>query len=313
MKKDSRIFVAGHNGLVGSAIIRQLKAGGFSNIITRNRSECDLENQSSVFKLFLEEKPEYVFMAAAKVGGILANMTYPVDFIRSNMMIQNNVIDASYYSGVKKLLFLGSSCIYPKHAEQPIKEEYLLNGPLEPTNEWYAISKIAGIKTCQAYSKQYGFNAISLMPTNLYGENDNFDLQNSHVLPAMIRKFHEAKVSGKNEVIIWGTGIPKREFLHVDDMASACLYLMENYDSSEIINVGTGEDVSIYGLAKTISEIVQFSGDIVFDTSKPDGTPRKLLDVSKINSLGWKHKISLKEGIEKTYKWFLENQDKIRK
>lgn len=313
MKKDSRIFVAGHNGLVGSAIIRQLKAGGFSNIITRNRSECDLENQSSVFKLFLEEKPEYVFMAAAKVGGILANMTYPVDFIRSNMMIQNNVIDASYYSGVKKLLFLGSSCIYPKHAEQPIKEEYLLNGPLEPTNEWYAISKIAGIKTCQAYSKQYGFNAISLMPTNLYGENDNFDLQNSHVLPAMIRKFHEAKVSGKNEVIIWGTGIPKREFLHVDDMASACLYLMENYDSSEIINVGTGEDVSIYGLAKTISEIVQFSGDIVFDTSKPDGTPRKLLDVSKINSLGWKHKISLKEGIEKTYKWFLENQDKIRR
>jgi len=313
MKKDSRIFVAGHNGLVGSAIIRQLKAGGFSNIITRNRSECDLENQSSVFKLFLEEKPEYVFMAAAKVGGILANMTYPVDFIRSNMMIQNNVIDASYYSGVKKLLFLGSSCIYPKHAEQPIKEEYLLNGPLEPTNEWYAISKIAGIKTCQAYSKQYGFNAISLMPTNLYGENDNFDLKNSHVLPAMIRKFHEAKVSGNREVVIWGTGTPKREFLHVDDMASACLYLMENYDSSEIINVGTGEDVSIYELAKTISKIVEFSGDVVFDTSKPDGTPRKLLDVSKINSLGWKHKIGLKEGIEKTYKWFLENQDKLRK
>jgi len=313
MQKDSKIFVAGHNGLVGSAIVRHLKAGGFSNIVTKTRSECDLENQSSVFKLFLEEKPEYVFMAAAKVGGIMANMNYPVDFIRSNTLVQNNIIDASFYSGVKKLLFLGSSCIYPKLCQQPIKEEYLLSGPLEPTNEWYAIAKISGIKTCQAYNKQFGFNAISLMPTNLYGEGDNFDLENSHVLPAMIRKFHDAKINGNKEVVIWGTGTPKREFLHVDDLAEACLYLMENYDSPEIVNVGTGEDISILELSKIVSDVVGFEGEIVLDTSKPDGTPRKLLDVSKINSLGWKHKIDLKEGIKKTYKWFLENQDKIRR
>lgn len=312
MQKDIKIFVAGHNGLVGSSIVRHLKAGGFSNIVTKTRSECDLENQSSVFKLFLEEKPEYVFMAAAKVGGIMANMNYPVDFIRSNTLVQNNIIDASFYSGVKKLLFLGSSCIYPKLCQQPIKEEYLLSGPLEPTNEWYAIAKISGIKTCQAYNKQFGFNAISLMPTNLYGEGDNFDLENSHVLPAMIRKFHDAKINGNKEVVIWGTGTPKREFLHVDDLAEACLYLMENYDSPEIVNVGTGEDISILELSKIVSDVVGFEGEIVLDTSKPDGTPRKLLDVSKINSLGWKHKIDLKEGIEKTYKWFLENQDKIR-
>lgn len=313
MQKDSKIFVAGHNGLVGSAIVRHLKAGGFSNIVTKTRSECDLENQSSVFKLFLEEKPEYVFMAAAKVGGIMANMNYPVDFIRSNTLVQNNIIDASFYSGVKKLLFLGSSCIYPKLCPQPIKEEYLLSGPLEPTNEWYAIAKISGIKTCQAYNKQFGFNAISLMPTNLYGEGDNFDLENSHVLPAMIRKFHDAKINGNKEVVIWGTGTPKREFLYVDDLAEACLYLMENYDSPEIVNVGTGEDVSILELSKIVSDVVGFEGEIVLDASKPDGTPRKLLDVSKINSLGWKHRIDLKEGIEKTYKWFLENQDKIRR
>lgn len=312
MEKGSRIFVAGHRGLVGSAIVRRLQSEGFTRIITRTRAECDLENQGAVFKLFLEEKPEYVFMAAAKVGGILANKTFPVDFIRSNLMVQNNIIDASSYSGVTKLLFLGSSCIYPKLCPQPIKEEYLLTGALEPTNEWYAIAKIAGIKTCQAYREQHGLNAISLMPTNLYGPGDNFDLASSHVLPAMIRKFHEAKVSGQSEVLIWGTGSPRREFLHVDDLADACLHLMSSYDSGEIVNVGTGEDVTILELARVVKEIVGFQGDIVLDPSKPDGTPRKQLDVSRLRSLGWKHSIDLQEGIRRTYRWFLENQATIR-
>ncbi|MBK9577324.1 MAG: GDP-L-fucose synthase [Fibrobacterota bacterium] len=312
MKKDSRIFVAGHRGLVGSAIVRKLNAEGFSKIIVKTKAECDLENQGAVFKLFLEEKPEFVFMAAAKVGGILANKTYPVDFIRSNLMVQNNIIDASFYSGVQKLLFLGSSCIYPKMAEQPIREDSLMTGALEPTNEWYAIAKIAGIKTCQAYRAQYGFNAISLMPTNLYGPGDNFDLKHSHVLPAMIRKFHEAKQAGHKEVVIWGTGSPRREFLYVDDLADACLHLMESYDSPEIINVGTGEDVTILELAKLVKKTIGFEGEITFDTSKPDGTPRKLLDVTKLHGLKWKHSVQLEAGIEETYRWFLGNQSTVR-
>lgn len=306
MNKNSKIFVAGHNGLVGSAVVRKLTENGFENIITRTRQEVDLENQSAVYKLFLETKPDYVFMCAAKVGGILANQTYPVDFIRSNLLVQQNITDASFYSGVQKLLFLGSSCIYPKFSPQPIKEEYLLTGELEPINEWYALAKIAGIKTCQAYSKQYGFNAISLMPTNLYGINDNFNLNSSHVLPALIRKFHEAKISN-TPVTIWGSGKPKREFLYVDDLAEACLYLMDNYNSTEIINVGTGEDVSIKELSEIVKTVVDFSGEILYDSTKPDGTPRKLLDVSKINSLGWKHKTNLETGINNTYEWFLKN------
>ncbi|HNY29705.1 MAG TPA: GDP-L-fucose synthase [Fibrobacteria bacterium] len=312
MNKDSRIFVAGHRGLVGGAIVRKLQAEGYSRIVVRSHAECDLENQGAVFKLFLEEKPEYVFMAAAKVGGILANQSYPVDFIRSNLMVQNNIIDASFYSGVTKLLFLGSSCIYPKLCPQPIKEEYLLTGALEPTNEWYAIAKIAGIKTCQAYREQHGLNAISLMPTNLYGPGDNFDLVSSHVLPAMIRKFHEAKEAGRSEVVIWGTGTPRREFLHVDDLADACLYLMDRYDSGDIVNVGTGEDVTILELAQIVKEAVGFQGEIVLDASKPDGTPRKLLDVTKLRSMGWMHSIGLREGIQGTYRWFIENQSSIR-
>lgn len=313
MNKDSRIFVAGHRGLVGGAIVRKLQSEGYTNIIVRARAECDLENQGAVFKLFLEEKPEYVFMAAAKVGGILANNTYPVDFIRSNLMVQNNIIDASFYSGVIKLLFLGSSCIYPKLCPQPIKEEYLLTGALEPTNEWYAIAKIAGIKTCQAYKSQYGFNAISLMPTNLYGPGDNFDLNSSHVLPALIRKFHEAKCSGADQVVIWGTGTPRREFLHVDDLAGASLHLMQTYDSAEIVNVGTGEDVTIRQLAELVKETVGYQGEIVQDPSKPDGTIRKLLDVSKLHRLGWKHQVELAAGVRSTYEWFLENIDSLRK
>jgi GDP-L-fucose synthase len=312
MDKHSRIFVAGHNGLVGSAIARSLVAGGFTNIIVRSRKETDLENQSAVLKLFLEEKPEYVFMAAAKVGGILANSTYPVDFIRSNLMVQNNIIDASFYSGVKKLLFLGSSCIYPKLCPQPIKEEYLLTGALEPTNEFYALAKIAGIKLCQAYHRQHGMNAISLMPTNLYGPGDNFDLNSSHVMPALIRKFHEAKVTGAKEVVMWGTGSPLREFLHVDDLADASVHLMQTYNDPEIVNVGTGEDLSIRELAELIKDVVGFQGEIVQDLSKPDGTPRKLLDVTKLHGLGWKHKIAFRDGIESTYRWFLSNKTEIR-
>jgi GDP-L-fucose synthase len=312
LNQNDRIYVAGHNGLVGSAITRRLKAEGFTNLIVRSHSECDLENQGAVFKLFLEEKPDYVFMAAAKVGGILANSSYPVDFIRSNLMVQNNVIDASHFSGVKKLLFLGSSCIYPKLAPQPIKEDYLLTGGLEPTNEWYAIAKIAGIKLCQAYRAQHGLNAISLMPTNLYGPGDNFDLNASHVLPALLRKFHEAKVRGAKEVVMWGTGTPRREFLHVDDLADACVHLMHHYDAPEIVNIGTGEDITIRDLAEQVKTVVGFQGDIVQDTTKPDGTPRKLLDVSRLHGLGWRHRIPLGEGIRSTYQWFLENQATVR-
>lgn len=312
MDKRSRIFVAGHQGLVGSAIVRHLQAEGFSNLLMRSRRELDLTNKTAVDEFFASERPDFVFLAAAKVGGILANSVYPADFIRDNLAIQLNVIDAAQRHGVKKLEFLGSSCIYPKLAPQPIKEEYLLTGPLEPTNEWYAIAKIAGIKLCQAYRAQYGFNAISLMPTNLYGPGDNFDLKNSHVLPALIRKFHEAHQEGKDEVVIWGSGKPRREFLHVDDLASAAVFLMQNYDEGEIVNVGTGEDVTISELAGLVSKATGFKGSLVFDTSKPDGTPRKLLDVSRLHALKWSHKVALAEGVQSTYHWFLENIESAR-
>ena len=302
---SSRIFVAGHRGLVGSAIVRHLTAHGYQNLILRTRAELDLRDPHSVNAFFAQEKPEFVFLAAAKVGGILANSTYPADFIRDNLALQNNVIDSSYRHGVAKLQFLGSSCIYPKLAPQPLKEEYLLTGPLEPTNEWYAIAKIAGIKLCEAYRQQYGFNAISLMPTNLYGPGDNFDLQTSHVLPALIRKFHEAKLSHASEVVLWGTGTPRREFLHSDDFASAAVFLMQNYQEKQFINVGAGEDISIKSLAEIVASIVGFSGILVFDSTKPDGTPRKLMDVSRLHSLGWRHRISLEEGIHSTYLSFI--------
>lgn len=307
MLLDSRIFVAGHRGLVGSAIVRRLLAEGATGVITRNRSEVDLTDKASVRAFFDAEKPDAVFLAAAKVGGILANDTYPADFIRENLEIQTNVIDAAWRFGVKKLVFLGSSCIYPKFAPQPISEDALLTGPLEPTNEWYAVAKIAGIKTCQAYRKQHGFNAISLMPTNLYGPGDNFDLQSSHVLPALIRKFHEAKHRGDREVVVWGTGTPRREFLHVDDLADACLHLFRTYDDPAVVNIGVGEDVSIAELATLIRETVGFEGALTYDTSKPDGTPRKLLDVSHLTRLGWKAKITLSDGVRSTYQWFLDN------
>jgi GDP-L-fucose synthase len=306
MNTASKIYVAGHRGLVGSAIVRRLGELGYSNLLLRTRSELDLVNEKDVDDFFAVEKPEYVFLAAAKVGGILANDSYPAEFLAENLRIQVNIIDSAYRHGASKLEFLGSSCIYPKLAPQPIKEEYLLTGPLEPTNEWYAIAKIAGIKLCQAYRKQYGFNAISLMPTNLYGPGDNFDLKSSHVLPALIRKFHEAKIEGRPEVVIWGTGSPRREFLHVDDLASAAVYLMLNYNEPEIVNVGTGTDVSIADLAGLVQKIVGFSGNLVFDDTKPDGTPRKLLDVSRLTALGWRAQVGLEEGIKSTYAWFLE-------
>jgi len=312
MKPDSKIFVAGHKGLVGSAIVRGLQAQGFTNILVRDRKDVDLENAASTEAFFAAEKPEFVFMAAAKVGGILANDTYPVDFLRSNLLIQTNVIESAYRNGCRKFEFLGSSCIYPKFAPQPMKEEHLLTGSLEPTNEWYAIAKIAGIKLCQAYRKQYGFDAISLMPTNMYGPGDNFELQGSHVLPALIRKFHEAKKNGSKDVVMWGTGTPKREFLHVDDLAEACIFLMQTYSDAEIVNVGSGTDVTIRELAEMVREVVGFEGEIVLDTTKPDGTPRKLMDVSRLEKAGWKSKIALREGIETTYQWFLENQGKFR-
>ena len=302
MEKESKIYVAGHRGLVGSALKRKLESKGYTNLIFRTHKELDLTNQQAVNEFFEQEKPEYVFLAAAKVGGILANSTYPAQFIYENLMIESNIIHASYKYGVKKLLFLGSSCIYPKFAPQPLKEEYLLTGPLEETNEAYAIAKIAGIRLCKHYNQQYGTNFISVMPTNLYGPNDNFDLETSHVMPALIRKFHEAKVNNEPEVVVWGTGKPLREFMHVDDMADACVYLMENYDFSErgeIVNIGVGEDISISELVEIIKEIVGFEGEIKYDTSKPDGTPRKLMDVTKLNGLGWKAKISLKDGIKK--------------
>jgi len=306
---ESGIYIAGHRGLVGSAIVQALIARGHSpeSLILRTRKELDLTRQADVEAFFKKETPEYVFLAAAKVGGILANSVYPADFIRDNLLIQNNVIDAAYRHGVKKLLFLGSSCIYPMYCPQPMKEEYLLTGPLEPTNEWYAIAKIAGIKMCQAYRKQYGFNAISVMPTNIYGPGDNFDLRTSHVLPALIRKFHEAKESNASEVVVWGTGTPMREFLYVDDLADAVIFLMETYGSREILNVGAGSDVSIKELAFLVKEVVAYQGEVVFDTTKPDGTPRKLLDVTRLSSLGWRAKTNLKEGIERTYKWYLKH------
>ena len=312
MKPDSKIFVAGHKGLVGSAIVRGLQARGFTNLLVRDRKEVDLEDAASVNAFFAAERPEFVFMAAAKVGGILANDTYPVDFLRSNLLIETHVIDAAYRNGCRKFEFLGSSCIYPKHAPQPMKEEHLMTGSLEPTNKWYAIAKIAGIKLCQAYRKQYGFDAIALMPTNMYGPGDNFDLKNSHVLPALIRKFHEAKLSGATEVVMWGSGTPMREFLHVDDLADACIHLMQTFSDEEIINVGSGTDVTIRALAEIVQDAVGFQGEIVQDLSKPDGTPRKLMDVSKLEKAGWKARIGLREGIESTYRWFLENQGRFR-
>ncbi|MCB9070715.1 MAG: GDP-L-fucose synthase [Calditrichae bacterium] len=308
MKTTSKIYIAGHRGLVGSAIARRLASNGFNNLVLKRSAELDLRNQAAVAAFFEKEQPEYVFLAAAKVGGILANNDYPADFIYDNLMIQSNIIHHSYRNGVKKLLFLGSSCIYPKFAPQPMKEEHLLDGKLEPTNEPYAIAKIAGIKTCQSYNRQYGTQFISVMPTNLYGPNDNFDLQSSHVLPALIRKFHEAKLAGKPAVEIWGTGSPKREFLHADDLADACVYLMQHYSDNDIVNIGVGEDIAIKDLALLIKDIVGFSGELTFDTSKPDGTPRKLLDVSKLNGLGWKAGISLRDGITQTYQWYLAQQ-----
>lgn len=305
MEKSAKIYVAGHRGMVGSAITRKLQKEGYTNIITRTSAELDLRNQQAVTDFFATEKPEYVFLAAAKVGGIVANNTYRAEFLYDNLQIQNNIIHNAYLNNVKKLLFLGSSCIYPKLAPQPLKEEYLLSGYLEETNEPYAIAKITGIKMCDAYRSQYGCNYISAMPTNLYGYNDNYHPQNSHVLPALIRKFHEAKVNNLSDVTIWGTGSPMREFLFADDLADACYYLMLNYNEPHLINIGTGEDITIKDLALTIKEIVGFDGELKFDTSKPDGTPRKLMDVSKLHSKGWKHKIELKEGIKLAYEDFL--------
>jgi GDP-L-fucose synthase len=310
MQKFSKIYIAGHRGLAGSAIVRKLKQEGYHNLLLRTSAELDLRNQQAVKDFFETEKPEYVFLAAAKVGGINANNTYPADFIYENLCIQNNVIHQSYKNGVQKLLFLGSSCIYPKNAEQPIKEDYLLSGYLEPTNDAYAIAKIAGIKMCQAYDRQYGCNFISAMPTNLYGPGDNYDLKNSHVLPALLRKFHEAKISNEPTVTVWGTGKPRREFLHVDDLASACFFLMQNYNDPAIINIGTGKDISIGEMAQMIKKITGYEGDIIFDTSMPDGTFRKLLDVSKLHSLGWNPNISFEEGVTKTYEEkFTRNQE----
>ncbi len=308
VEKSDKIFVAGHRGLVGNALVRKLQRDGFVNLLVRNRSQLDLRNEADVGRLFDEEKPAVVVLAAAKVGGIKANSDLPVEFLHENLQMQNSVIRAAYESGVRKLLFLGSSCIYPKHAPQPIPESALLTGPLEPTNEAYAIAKIAGIKLCQAYAREYGANFISAMPTNLYGPNDNFDLLSSHVLPALLRKAHAAKQEGHHELVVWGSGRPRREFLHVDDLAAACVFLLEKYDSPEIINIGCGEDISIRELAELICDIVGFKGALAWDTTKPDGTPRKLLDVSKIHALGWRHRIGLREGIARTYEWFLQNK-----
>jgi len=306
MELNAKIFVAGHRGMVGSAIVRKLTELGYTNIITIPKNKCNLIDQLEVDNFFNKQKPEYVFICAAKVGGIKANNEMKGDFIYENLMIQSNIIKASKDHNVKKLIFLGSSCIYPKMSPQPIKEEYLLTGQLEPTNDAYAIAKIAGIKMCQSFNQQYGTNFISVMPTNLYGPNDNYDLNNSHVLPAMIRKFHEAKLEGKDKVEIWGTGTPMREFLYVDDLADACVYLMLKYNDSEVVNIGTGLDITIKDLALTIKEVVNFKGDIYFNTDMPDGTPRKLLDVSKIKNLGWEYKTTLREGIEKTYKDYVK-------
>lgn len=307
MNKNSKIYIAGHKGLVGSAIVRALEKAGYNNLFLRTREELDLLDQKAVADFFAQEAPEYVFLAAAKVGGIVGNQTKPADFIYQNLTVQNNVIHNAYKSGVKKLLFLGSSCIYPREAPQPIKEEYLLTGPLEETNKAYAVAKIAGIIECQSYNKQYGTNFISVMPTNLYGPNDNFDLTTSHVLPALLRKFHEAKERGDKEAVVWGTGIARREFLHVDDLAAACVYLMENYNGSEIVNIGTGVDISIKEVAELIKEVVGFKGNIVWDKTKPDGTLLKRLDVSRLHALGWQHSIDLADGLKGYYEWFLRS------
>ncbi len=306
MDKNAKIFVAGHNGLVGSAIVRNLLADGYKNILTIEKSELDLTDQLAVSNFFTKEKPEYVFLAAAKVGGIMANSTYPADFIYQNLQIQNNIIHSAYLNKVKKLLFLGSSCIYPRNCPQPIKEEYLLTGSLETTNEAYAIAKIAGLKLCEYYNKQYGTKYLSVMPTNLYGINDNFDLTSSHVLPALIRRFHEAKINNQEKVTVWGSGSVYREFLYVDDLAEACIFLMNNSEDTTLVNIGTGEDLTIKELANLIKKIVGYSGEIDWDTSKPDGTPKKLLDVSKLNNLGWKYRTPLEEGLKKTYSWYIE-------
>jgi GDP-L-fucose synthase len=311
MDRSSRIYVAGHRGLVGSAICRRLREDGYSNLIVRGRGDLDLFDRPAVDAFFAREKPEYVFLAAAKVGGILANSTYPVEFLRDNLAIQLNVMDAAYRNGAEKIEMLGSSCIYPKLAPQPIKEEYLLTGPLEPTNEWYAIAKIAGIKLAQAYRQQYGFRAISLMPTNLYGPGDQFDLNKSHVLPALMRKAHEARGNYSQEMVVWGSGNPRREFMHVDDLADAAVFLMLHYEEPEIVNVGVGTDVSIRELAQLICKVTEFKGRLVFDPSKPDGMPQKLLDVSNLTSLGWRARIGLEEGIASTYRWFLEHEGAV--
>jgi GDP-L-fucose synthase len=308
MEKSAKIYIAGHRGMVGSAIVRRLEKAGYTNLVTRVSKELDLREQQAVRRFFAEEKPDFVFLAAAKVGGIFANNTYRAEFLYDNLMIQNNVIDSAYRNNAKKLMFLGSSCIYPKLAPQPMKEEYLLTGPLEPTNEPYAIAKIAGIKMCEAYRSQYGCNYISVMPTNLYGPNDNYDLNNSHVLPALLRKFHTAKTEGRPYVELWGTGTPRREFLHVDDMADACFHLMLNYNGEGFVNVGTGEDITIKDLGLLIKKIVGYEGELRFDTSKPDGTPRKLQDVTRLHSLGWKHSIELEAGIKSVYE---EVKDKL--
>jgi len=312
MNKGDRVFVAGHRGLVGAAIVRRLEAEGFSQLILRSHAELDLRSQAAVDAFFAAERPAYVFLAAARVGGIHANSSYPADFIRDNLLIQTNVIDAAWRNGASKLLFLGSSCIYPKLAPQPMHEDCLLTGPLEPTNEWYAIAKIAGIKTCQAYRRQHAFDAISAMPTNLYGPGDNFSLENSHVLPALIRKFHEAKVNGAREIVVWGTGSPRREFLYVDDLADAVVFLMRNYSGEGLVNVGCGQDQTILELAGEVARVVGFEGALRFDTSRPDGTPRKLLDVSRLSAMGWKPQVPLREGLQRTYRWFLEHQGEFR-
>ena len=305
MGHSARIFVAGHRGLVGSAVVRHLRANGYANLLTATREQLDLRDQAAVNYWFRANRPEYVFLVAGTVGGILANSTRPAEFLYDNMMIHGTVVHAAHLYGVRRLLYLGSSCIYPRECPQPMKEEYLLSGPLESTNEAYALAKIAGIKLCQAYRKQYGCNFIAAMPTNLYGPQDNFDLTSSHVLPALMRKFHDAKVAGRDEVVIWGSGTPRREFLHVDDLADACLFLMENYDAAEHINVGTGEDLSIRELADMVREIVHPAARLVFDADKPDGTPKKLLDVSRLHQLGWRHAIELRQGISDTYAWFV--------
>ncbi len=312
ISQDSKIYVAGHRGLVGGAILRSLQRQGYRHLIVRSHAELDLTEQLAVREFLAREHPDAVIMAAARVGGIHANNTRPAEFIRDNLLIQDNLIDASHRAGVAKFVFLGSSCIYPKLAPQPIKEEYLLTGALEPTNEWYAVAKIAGLKMCQAYRRQYGFNAISLMPTNLYGPGDNFDLQNSHVLPALIRRFHEAAQRGDDTLSVWGTGTPRREFLHVEDLADAVVHLLATYDGEPIVNVGWGEDVTIRELAEMVAAATQFRGRLVFDASKPDGTPRKLLDTSRLTSLGWRPKITLKAGIEQTYAWFKEHLSDAR-